>query len=55
LKSVDSDNFDRICKIFSDIRVNTIIVSTHDINMVQYNKRFLMSLNDKEETQICAI
>jgi ABC-type lipoprotein export system ATPase subunit len=55
LKSVDSDNFDRICKIFSDIRVNTIIVSTHDMNMVQYNKRFLMSLNDKEETQICAI
>lgn len=50
---MDPEAFDRICKVLTkEIKANIVMISTHDINMSQYNKRFLFSLNEEAKTVI---
>lgn len=50
LAHLDDKNSPKIYEILRNMNVNTILIATHDSNILAYNRRLLLSLNDKGET-----
>lgn len=50
---MDPESFDKMCSVLTkELNVNTVLISTHNINMSQYNRKFIYSLNDEAKTEI---
>lgn len=52
LKHLDGDNFAKVCDLLQRINANVLILSTHEDNLTVYNRRIMLSLNEKGETQV---
>jgi len=52
LKHLDGDNFAKVCELLQRINANVLILSTHEDNLTVYNRRIMLSLNEKGETQV---
>lgn len=51
LKHLDEDKFQDAAEVLNRMKVNTLIVSTHDPNYSQFTRRLLLWLNDEGATQ----
>jgi len=51
LKHLDSENSPKASKILSKLNVNTLIISTHDPNFVDYTKKIILSLSTDGSTK----
>lgn len=50
LRYLDEDNFPNACEILKDMKVNTLMLSTHDSTLTVYTKRVLLKLDDEGKT-----
>lgn len=52
LKHLDESNFSKACSILTDLEVNTLILSTHENNFINYTKKVMLALDSEGKSVI---